>query len=76
MVKKNNALQNKMGRRNRLTDQEEESKESKKANKEAKIKRIEAKKMAQQLGNKKIATIHLDKYSNDFKNLIGKLNDE
>jgi hypothetical protein len=46
MVKKNNALQNKMGRRNRLTDQEEESKESKKANKEAKIKRIEAKKMA------------------------------
>ena len=76
MVKKNNALQSKMGRQKKLAEKEEESKETKKANKEAKLKRIEAKKMAQQLGNKKLASIHLDKYSNDFKNLIGKLNDE
>ena len=50
--------------------------EIKKANKLAKLKRTEAKKMAQQLGNKKIANIHLDKYSNEFKTLIGKLNDD
>lgn len=78
MVKKNNAIQSRLGRNIQALESLENGMtidELKKFSKQSKQKRIANKKIAEQLGNKKIASIHLDKYSNEFKNLIGKLND-
>jgi len=42
----------------------------------AKRRRIQAKKIAKVLGEKKIGNIHLDKYTEELKSLIGKLHDD
>ena len=44
--------------------------------KEAKTKRNQVKKLANQLGQKDVAHMHLDKYTDQLRTLIGRLHDE
>uniref|UniRef100_A0A7S3CPI6 Cyclic nucleotide-binding domain-containing protein n=1 Tax=Strombidium rassoulzadegani TaxID=1082188 RepID=A0A7S3CPI6_9SPIT len=77
MVKKQNALQNKIGKM--LMKDNGESKEKKvleKQEKLAKKRKAQTKKIAAMLGQKRIGNIHLDKYTQELKNLIGKLHDD
>lgn len=75
MVRKQNALQNKMTQVMKRDPNEDKAvnqqfKASLKKDKEA------AKVFAESLGKKKAATIHINKYTNELKNLIGKLHDD
>jgi hypothetical protein len=77
MIKKQNAIQTKLGKvmqKNKSDSNEQRLREQEK--RLAKKRRIQAKKIAMMLGQKKIGNIHLDKYTAELKELIGKLHDD
>ena len=77
MVKKQNALQNKLGVILQNKYQSAKAiKEKEKREKEFKKQKAETKKLAQALGRKKVNHIHLNKYTDSLKSLIGRLHDE
>jgi len=78
MVKKQTSIQNKMGNtlKKKPSTKAVLTADEIKQEKDAKSKRNQVKKLANQLGQKDVAHMHLDKYTDQLKNLIGRLHDE
>ena len=79
MVKKQNSIQNKMGntlKKKVVKTKDIKTEEELQKEKDAKTKRNQVKKLANQLGQKDVAHMHLDKYTDQLRTLIGRLHDE
>jgi hypothetical protein len=77
MIKKQNAMQSKINKLlNKDTTNAQELKLIEKQDKLAKKRKVQAKKIAKLLGQRKVANIHLDKYTSELKELIAKLHED
>lgn len=68
MIKQNNIKKKQQKEKNLTKD------DLKQLQKQSKMKRKENKLIAQQIGQKNVGQVHIEKYTNDFKKLIDVLN--